>query len=59
MLKKWTINENDDPVVLYNLVHNEYEFWKSIVIPEAEDKKEEITLLKVSGLYFVAEQFAA
>ena len=59
MLKKWVINENDDPVVLYNLVHNEYEFWKSIVIPETEGEKEKATLLKVSGLYFVVEQFAA
>jgi hypothetical protein len=34
MLKKWIIKEDDDPAVLYSLVCNEYEFWKSVVVPD-------------------------
>lgn len=36
MLKRWILKEDDDPAVLYGLVCNEYEFWKSVVIPDGD-----------------------
>ena len=58
ILKRWIIKDEDDPVVLYSLVCNEYEFWKSVVVPNNESEKADmVAMLKVSGLNYVAKQF--
>lgn len=59
ILKRWVIKDDDDPIVLYRLVCNEYDFWKSIVVPKDNSTHAEMmAMLKVAGLNFVAEQFA-
>lgn len=58
VLKRWEIKEDDDPAVLYKLVWNEYEFWKSVTLPaDNSEKKDMVGVLKVSGLNYVAKQF--
>lgn len=58
VLKRWIIKDEDDPAVLYSLVCNEYEFWKSVVVPEDDSEQAGmIATLKVSGLNYVAKQF--
>lgn len=56
LLRHWKIKDDDDPFVLYGIVRNEYEFWKSIKIPETEDA-ETYGILKINGLNLVAKQF--
>lgn len=58
VLKRWIIKDEDDPAVLYHLVCNEYEFWKSVAVPEDDPEQADVVaMLKVSGLNFVARQF--
>lgn len=58
ILKRWNIKEEDDPAVLYRLVWNEYEFWKSVTLPtDNSEKQDMVGVLKVGGLNFVAKQF--
>lgn len=58
ILKRWIIKDEDDPVVLYSLVCNEYEFWKSVVVPDDDSEQADmVAMLKVSGLNYVAKQF--
>lgn len=58
VLKRWIIKDEDDPAVLYGLVCNEYEFWKSVVVPDDDSEQADmVATLKVSGLNYVAKQF--
>lgn len=58
VLKRWVIQDEDDPIVLYSLVCNEYEFWKSVVVPIDDiEQADRVGTLKVSGLNYVARQF--
>lgn len=58
VLKRWIIKDEDDPAVLYGLVCNEYEFWKSVVVPDDDsDQTDMVATLKVCGLNYVAKQF--
>ena len=58
VLKRWIIKDEDDPAVLYSMVCNEYEFWKSVVVPDDDSEQADmVAILKVSGLNFVAKQF--
>lgn len=58
LLNSKKIKEDDNPSVLYDIVRNEYEFWKGIIIPETEDA-DIFGMLKISGLNYVAKQFGA
>ena len=57
------IQTGEDPSVFWNLIDNEYAFWSSVVVPDVDDVDEEkrdvISLLKVSGLYKVAKHIGA
>ena len=58
ILKRRIIKDEDDPVVLYSLICNEYEFWKSVVVPDDDSEHSDmVALLKVSGLNYVAQRF--
>lgn len=58
LLKKWIIQDNDDPLVLLDIIQNEYEFWRAVVIPEEDSEKTDmLAVLKISGLNMVARQF--
>ena len=58
LLEKRTVDENDDPMVLISIIDNEYAFWRQIKIPEEDTKKEEIAVVKLTGLNLVAQQYA-
>lgn len=55
LLKKWTVNPEDDPRVLLGIIDNEYAFWKTIVLPN--ENPEEVALLKLTGLNMVTKQY--
>ncbi len=58
MLQKRIINDNDDPVVLLNIIDNEYGFWKGVAIPQdGSEQSDLLAALKVSGLNMVARQY--
>lgn len=59
LLRKWEIQEGDDPYVLLNIIANEYEFWKAVTIPEnvSQEEADKLATLKVTGLNMVAMQF--
>ena len=58
LLKKRTVDKNDDPMVLISIIDNEYAFWRQIKIPDEDTKKEEIAIAKLTGLNMVAQQYA-
>ena len=56
MLDGRFIQKGEDPKVFWDIIDNEYQFWKSVEIPE--EKSEETDLLagtKLTGLYKVAQ----
>ena len=59
LLRKWELQEGDDPYVLLDIIANEYEFWKAVTIPEnvSQEEAEKLATLKVTGLNMVAMQF--
>lgn len=54
LLKQRTIKDDEDPIIIFNIICGEYEYWKAI---NATD--EILSLLKLSGLNFAAKQFGA
>ena len=58
LLEKRTVDENDDPMVLISIIDNEYAFWRQIKIPEEDTKKEEIDVVKLTGLILRDQNYA-
>lgn len=61
LLQSMTVQEGDDPRVFWDIIANEYGFWRAVVVPgEGDDSlRESVASLKVFGLYEVARQIGA
>lgn len=57
LLRQKKLGINDDPAVLYEIIENEHEFWKSIAVDETDEDYEILSILKVSGLNYVAKAY--
>lgn len=57
LLRGRKLSRSDDPMVLFGIVENEHEFWKSIALEKEDSDFEVLSLLKVAGLNFVAKAY--
>lgn len=58
LTKNKILTEKDNPNVLINIIENEHDFWSSLKIPQDDELKEQLSAVKVAGLFGVARGYA-
>lgn len=58
LTKNKILTEKDNPDVLIRIIENEHDFWRSLEIPQDDELKEQLSAVKVAGLFGVARGYA-